>query len=137
MTVAESLKKWLCGFDKADFSEILTDFIDAPPDCISIFKSPNKSIVKFNDGSRQITEYYQFFFRQPTQLDKKRIENQRLLADLEEWVEQRNYSEDYPELHENLVCEEIDIANSATINSQEDDNAIYQITLSIQYLKER
>ena len=138
-TVCECLKDWLGEYKGADFSEILTDFIGAPEECLAVFKSPNKEVVPFIDGSKQVTEYYQFFVRRATQIQSQNNENQRLLADLEDWSELQEEEEHYPDLSEagKMTCTEIKVSNSATISSQEDDNAIYQITISIQYLKER
>ncbi|MCM1159379.1 MAG: hypothetical protein NC300_11450 [Bacteroidales bacterium] len=138
MTVGECIKKWLGTYAGADFSEIATDFIKGDTGSYAIYKSPNKNVVPYIDGSKLITEYYQFFARESTQVPEERIENQQFLSDLENWVEKKDYSEDYPDLSEvgNLTCMEISISNSAAITSQEDDNAIYQITIEIQYLKE-
>lgn len=138
MTVAECIKEWLGGFEHMDFSELSTDFIEADMDSYGIFKSPNKTIIPFNDGSKLVTEYYQFFGRKATTEDSERISNQQVLADLEDWIEEKDFDEAYPDLSSigNLTCTEISIANSATIIDQSDNNAIYQITIAIQYHKE-
>ena len=139
MTVSECLKEWLGDFTELDFSEMLTDFIAAPEGCFSLFKSPNKNTTNFNDGSQQITEYYQFFARKSSQMDEQRVENQQIIADLEEFINAKDALEDYPDLSKvgNLTCTEICVTNSGTITSQTESDAIYQITISIQYLKER
>lgn len=139
MTVGECLKDWLGNFDGLDFSEILTDFINAPEGCLALFKSPNKNIVHFNDGSKQITEYYQFFARLATQAPGQTDDNQQVIANLEDWIEEKDSEEDYPELSEvgDMTCNEVSVTNSGTITDQNDDNAIYQITIAITYLKER
>lgn len=137
--ISECVKSWLNEYDKADFSEMATDFIEGEIGSYAIYKSPNKTIVPFIDGSKLVTEYYQLFARQSTQIEAERVDNQQFLSDLEDWVEKKDYNEDYPNLSEvgSIVCAEIKISNSAAITSQEDDNAIYQITIAIQYLKER
>lgn len=139
MTVGECIKRWLSSYEGADFSEIATDFIEGDTGSYAIYKSPNKTIEPYLDGSSLITEHYQFFARKSTQIQEEMIENQQFLSDLEDWVVVKDYNEDYPELSEagSLICTEISISNSAAITSQEDDNAIYQITIAIQYLKER
>ena len=140
MTVGECLKDWLGEYDNLDFSELLTDFIDAPEGCMSLFRSPQKQEKVYLDGSKEVTEYYNFFARKSTQLDEERIENQQLLDDLTEWIENKSFAEDYPDLSQvgnHLTCEDITVNGASAINSQENDNAIYQVTIAIQYLKER
>lgn len=139
MTVGECLKDWLGEFDGLNFSELLTDFMDAPEGCMALFRSPQKQEKAYLDGSKDITEYYNFFARKSTLLDETRVENQQLLDDLTEWIENKAFEEDYPDLSQvgNLACEDITVNGASAINSQEDDNAIYQVTIAIQYLKER
>lgn len=139
MTVGECLKDWLGEFDGLNFSELLTDFMDAPEGCMALFRSPQKQEKAYLDGSKDITEYYNFFARKSTLLDETRVENQQLLDDLTEWIENKAFEENYPDLSQvgNLTCEDITVNGASAINSQEDDNAIYQVTIAIQYLKER
>lgn len=139
MTVSECLRDWLTNYDELNIADIATDFIESDEGSFSISKSPNTSVIDYVDGSKLVTEYYQFFARRNTQLDDERVENQQVLNDLEEWVEEQNMEENLPDLSQigNLTCQEVSITNSATITSQEDDDSIYQITFSIQYLKER
>lgn len=139
MTIAECLKKWLGGYKDACIEELATDFIEGENGSFAIYKAPNNSIISYNDGTSLVTEYYQFFARQPTQIDKERIGNQQFMSDLEKWVEEKNINEEYPDLSAvgNLTCVEISIENSAAVTSQEEDNAIYQISIAVQYLKER
>lgn len=139
MTVGECLKGWLGEYGDLNFSELLTDFMDAPEGCMALFRSPQKQEKTYLDGSKEVTEYYNFFARKSTLLDETRVENQQLLDDLTEWIENKAYEKDYPDLSQagNLACEDITVNGASAINSQEDDNAIYQITIAIQYLKER
>lgn len=139
MTVGECLKDWLGEFDGLNFSELLTDFMDAPEGCMALFRSPQKQEKAYLDGSKDITEYYNFFARKSTLLDETRVENQQLLDNLTEWIENKAFEENYPDLSQvgNLTCEDITVNGASAINSQEDDNAIYQVTIAIQYLKER
>lgn len=139
VTVGECLKKWLGNCEIADIEELATDFIEGENGSFAIYKAPNNTKILYNDGSRLITEYYQFFARQSTQIDKERIGNQQFMSDLEKWVEDKDLNEEYPDLSAvgDLTCVEIGIANSATVTSQEENNAIYQIIIAVQYLKER
>lgn len=72
-------------------------------------------------------------------MDENRVENQQMMEDLTEWIIEKAFHEDYPDLSKagSLICENVEVNDAASITSQEDDNAIYQLTLAIQYLKER
>lgn len=138
MTVAECIKDWIDDFEPLALSELCTDFLESAIESYEIFKSPNKDIIPFIDGSSLVTEYYQFFGRKATNDDSERVSNQQVLADLEIWVEEKDMEESYPDLSQagNFTCEEIGIENSATIIDQTDSSAIYQITIKITYKKE-
>ena len=139
MTVGECLKEWLGAYENADIDEMATDFIEGEKGSFAIYKTPNNTVIPYNDGSSLVTEHYQFFARQPAQIDKERIGNQQFMSELENWVEEKDSNEEYPDLSAvgNLICVGISIENSAAITSQEEDNAIYQISIAIQYSKER
>lgn len=139
MTISECLKNWLGEFPGFSSNTILTDRIDTPDGTLSLYKSPNKTVVPFIDGSKQVTEYYQFFFRGETIEEGQRISNNKLMEDLEDWIEGRDAGEDFPDLSRagNYMCEEIALSNYGAITSQEEDNAIYQISIVMRYVKER
>ncbi len=139
VTVGECLKKWLGEYENADIEELDTDFIEGENGSLAIYKTPNNTVVSYNDGSSLVTEHYQLFARQPTQIDKERIGNQQFMSDLEKWVEGKDLNEEYPDLSSagNLTCTGVNVENSAAVMSQEEDNGIYQISIAVQYLKER
>ncbi|MCM1258800.1 MAG: hypothetical protein NC307_13225 [Roseburia sp.] len=139
MTISECLKDWLGKFPGFSSDTILTDRIEAPDGMSALYKSPNKSVVPLNDGSKRVTEYYQFFFRGATIEESQRISNNQLVEDLENWVEEKEFEEDYPDLSQagKYICEEIALSGYGSVSFQEEDNAVYQITIEIKYLKER
>ena len=138
MTVAECIKDWLKDFTEITIEDCCTDRLESAIESYEIFKSPNKDIVQFADGSSLVTEYYQFFGRKATNDDSERVGNQQILANFEDWIEKKNFEELYPDLSQagTLHCEEISIENSATVIDQTDSEAIYQITIKITYKKE-
>lgn len=139
MTISECLKDWLVEFPEFPSDTILTDRIDIPDGMLALYKSPNKNVVPLNDGSERVTEYYQFFFRGPTMEESQRVSNNQLMEDLENWVEEKDFEEDYPDLSQagSYICEEVALSNYGTVSFQEEDNAVYQITIELKYLKER
>lgn len=138
MTVTECVKTWLGSYDGVDL-DVDIGFLEGDNDTYAIYKQPNRNEVAYNDGSKLVTDYFQFFARQSTQIPENRIENEQFLDDLENWVEEENFNEEYPDLSPagNLECQDIGITSTAAIISQEDDSAIYQLILAVQYLKER
>lgn len=118
-------------------NEQISMMLEGDISAYSLYKTPERSEIEFQDGSRQITEYYNLFARKPTQEDDVRIENNASLDEFSEWIEEKELEEDYPELPEGMTALEIGISDSASITSQEDTSAIYQITIKLTYLKER
>ena len=80
-----------------------------------------------------------FFAKKFYAVRRKACRNQQMMEDLTEWITEKAFREDYPDLSKagSLICENVEVNDAASITSQEDDNAIYQLTLAIQYLKER
>lgn len=138
MIVTECVKEWLGTYEGLDL-DVDVSFISGDNDTYAIYKQPNRNEVPYNDGNKLITDYFQFFARQSTQIKENMTENEQFLDDLENWVEEKNFNEEYPELFKagKLECQDIGISSTATIISQEEDNAIYQLIIAIQYLKER
>jgi hypothetical protein len=139
MTVSECIKDWLKDFEGiTKIEDLCTDRLESAIESYEIFKSPNKDIIPFADGSSLVTEYYQFFGRKAANDDSEMVNNQQVLTNLENWIEKKNFDELYPDLSQagTLHCEEISIENSATVIDQTDSEAIYQITIKITYKKE-
>ena len=138
MTVAECIKIWLGVYEKMDFRELQTDFIGSNVGSYGIFKSPDRTITPFADGSHLMKEYYYFSARKSITGDSERISNAQVLADLEDWIENKNEKEEYPDLTKagKLFCTDIRVENSATITEHSENEAIYQITIAIEYEKE-
>ena len=137
MTVTECVKEWLGTYEGLDL-DVDISFLDGDNDTYAIYKQPNRNEVQYNDGSKLITDYFQFFARQSTQIQANMTENEQFLDDLENWVEEKNFKEEYPDFSNvgKLECHDIGISSTATIISQEEDSAIYQLIIAIQYLKE-
>lgn len=138
MTIAKSIIDWLKGYENIDINEeITTDMLKAQSAAFGMFKTPEKNVENYNDGSQLITEYYLFLVRQDSQLDAERVSNNQWLEDLEDWVDQKNFNEDYPILKKNCSCQNIEISSPYYMQSTEGEEAVYQLSVGIQYLKER
>ena len=55
MTVSECIIEWLSEYEKMEFAECAVDQIEAEDGTYAIFKTPNKNITEYTDGSQLIT----------------------------------------------------------------------------------
>lgn len=135
MTIAKYIVDFLsklCGE-----MEIDTNHVSDGSDKYGLFKSPARDIKNFNDASYEITEHYQFIARQKALSDAERKE-------ADEWMEDMTYRvDDYPYLHEyqpldkNRTVTGIAITGCPYPEAASDKDMLYQISLSITYLRER
>lgn len=133
--IEEILKKWLMEYGEAEITDITTESIEAIGG-YAIYKTPQRSEKPYMDGSKLITEHYSFFTRRASQLDEECIANNIFLEELADWIEGRDMDEDYPQMPEGMICEEISVDDNSIL-LQEDRETIYQLTIAITYLKER
>ena len=135
MTISESIIDWLSGYGST-LEIIDTDTLEAETEPNGMYKNPERNIEYFNDGAGKITEYYTFLTKQNSLTDSQRVSNAQFLENLEEWVENKNFNEDFPTLTNGVVTD-IAIANSFYLQDSEEDNATYQLSIEIIYIKER
>lgn len=137
MTVSEAIKQWLYGFPKITIDErIETELLGSQAVSYAISRTPQNVIETYVDGSQQRTEYYMLFARQATQLEAERVSNDKLLEELESWIEEKNLNGEYPTIDEKRKVDEIGISSSFYIYSQEEEESIYSLTIMIKYRKE-
>lgn len=137
MTVSEAIKQWLYGFPKITIDErIETELLGSQAVSYAISRTPQNVIETYVDGSQQRTEYYMLFARQSTQLEAERVSNDKLLEELESWIEEKNLNGEYPTIDEKRIVDEIGISSSFYIYSQEEEESIYSLTIMIKYRKE-
>jgi hypothetical protein len=135
MTISESIIEWLEGYN-LKVLDVETEQLEAVSEAYGFFKQPERNIEYFIDGSQKITEYYTFLTKQDSNLNIQRVSNGEFLESLEEWVEDKNFNEDFPTLTNGIVTD-IAIANSFYVQEQNEETAVYQLSLEIIYIKER
>ena len=106
-------------------------------DQYGLFKSPSRDIREFNDGTYQITEYYQFLARQSGVSKSERKEADEWLEELAYWIDDLTYYYSLPELDKNRQVTGVSITGSPYPMEANDKEAMYQILLSITYTRER
>lgn len=117
--------------------EIDTNHMADGSDQYGLFKSPSRDIKDFNDGTYQITEYYQFLARQSGVSKTERKEADEWLEDLAYWIDDFPYNYSFPELDKNRDVKEVSITGSPYPLEADDKETMYQIMLSITYIRER
>ena len=117
--------------------EIDTNHVADGSDQYGLFKSPSRDIRDFNDGTYQITEYYQFLARQSGVSKSERKEADEWLEELAYWIDDLTYYYSLPELDKNRQVTGVSITGSPYPMEANDKEAMYQILLSITYTRER
>ena len=138
MTISESIIKWLRGYSGGieATDKICVDQLAADNETYGVFKAPGDIVTEFVGGARDVTAYYLFICRQMSQTDAMRISNQAWMEELEAWIRAKNLARDLPQLDNGRSCYAVAIANSYTMQEQDDDGTIYQFSIEIHYTEE-
>lgn len=134
MTISEYIVNFLSNYDGI---KIDTNHMAEGSDRYGLFKSPSRDIKDFNDSSYQITEYYQFLARQSGVSKSERKEADEWLEDLAYWVDDFPYNYSFPQIDKNREVTDISVTGSPYPMQADDKEAVYQILLSITYIRER
>ena len=134
MTVSEALKNWLRGCDCVEIVDVDTDRLEANAESLGLYKQAQRETTAFLDGSAEITDYYYFLARWPTTLESERVNSQTIMSNLESWIEDKNLGNELPEVP---GVERVFVANGFYMLEAESDDAVYQVSIGITYLKER
>lgn len=138
MTVSESIIEWLHGFSGLDVAEVIeTELLGGSVGANALSKSPTNVVKTFADGSQCRTEYYSFYAKKSSQLNDERISNDKFFEELESWIDDCDYNENYPILDKKRVCEEISVSGSYYLFENDEHEGIYMLTIQIEYRKER
>lgn len=136
LTVSRALLDWLADFDGLAVDEdITTDQLEANAAAYGLYKTPQTRVQCYVDGTRDITAYYRFLARQRSQQECTRQASQELLEEFEGWVRSRNISRDLPALGLGRDCQSVSVANTFSMEYMEGNEAVYQLTLAINYFE--
>lgn len=136
MNISEKLIDWLrtCPYiGKINAFDV--NQVQAKKDSVGLFKQPSVKVTEFIDGSKQITEYYYFLFKKAAQVKSERLANEEYLRKIEDWIDEQEFSGNYPDI--GYPVDGIGMSNGYYVKSIEDKEAVYQLTLEIQYRKDR
>ncbi len=94
-------------------------------------------IQRYIDGSSERQYQFQFGSREFYSMDRlQNIENSTFYEDLAEWVEEQSINGILPELPDGMEAEELEVLSPGYIFDGAMENARYQISLRLLYVKE-
>lgn len=136
MTVSEAIIEWLKEFNSdRKLDRIDTDYQGPNVDSYALVKEPIRNVKNYLSGKKVITSHYTFHARLSNVENAERIENNGFGEALENWVDRMNSRQQYPKI-EGAIVTDVDITTPFCIGIAEDNSAVYQMTLAIQYEKE-
>lgn len=134
MTISKYIADLLANYDGI---EIDTNHVSDGSDKYGLFKSPSREIREFNDGSYEITEYYQFVARQSTISKSERKEVDEWLEDLTYWADDFGMNYEFPPIDKNRTVTRLSITGNPYPMEADNAETLYQMSLSITYSRER
>lgn len=139
MTVSEAIIAWLKTFHPADYwkmKNIDTDLQSAEVDTYSLVKEPVQNVKSYLSGKKVYTNHYMIQARLSSQCNSDRIENNGFGEALEAFVTEQNQKKVYPVIPDAQV-QKISTTTPFYMGKTGTDNSVYQMTISIQYMKEK
>ena len=133
MTISSYIVDFLKLYDGI---EIETNHIQDGSDKNGLFKSPAREVSRKIDRSMEITEHYQFLARQASIEDAERKEADEWLEDLTYWIDDFPFHYVYPKIDKNRTITDISVTGILAPLEYQEDDIVYQISLSITYLRE-
>lgn len=117
--------------------EIETNHVKDGSDQYGLFKSPTRDVKENIDSSYQITEYYQFLARLDSLSDSERKEADEVLEDLTYKLDDYKINYHYPDIDKNRRVTDITVTGCPYPMEADEQNTMYQMSLSITYSRER
>ncbi len=138
-TISESVIAWLKTFDPKEYwkmKRIETGILPADVDSYALVKEPIVNKKTSISGKVTATEHYTLHARFASQNNTDRMDNGAFGELLESWVHEQNETRNYPAIESGKV-KKMDITTPFYVGKTETDNSVYQLTLSITYVKEK
>lgn len=130
--ISDFISKYLGGV------AIDTNHLGNGADRYGLFKSPSRSLVNKIDGSCEVTEHYQFFAKQAGVSEADRKDSDEFLEDLTYWMDDYPINYEYPPIDGSRVVTNISMTGCPySLEVDNNNEVVYQISLSITYTRER
>nr|DAI89216.1 MAG TPA: Minor capsid protein from bacteriophage [Caudoviricetes sp.] len=137
-TVSESVITWLKTFNPKEYRKmkrIETGILPADVDSYALVKEPIVNKKTSISGKVTATEYYTLHARLASQNNTDRIDNGAFGELLEAWVYEQKQMKNYPVIESGKV-KGVDVTTPFYVGKTETNNSVYQLTISITYVKE-
>lgn len=136
MTIAKYINDFISGY--LGGVKIDTNHLGMGADKYGLFKSPSRTLKYLIDGSREITEHYQFFAKQDGVSEADRKDSDEFLENLTYWMDDYSINYNYPPIDGNRVVTDISMTGCPySLEVDNNNEVVYQISLSITYTRER
>lgn len=133
-----TISKYIADFLKTVGGIVIdTNHVRDGSDQYGLFKSPSRNKKEFNDGSYELMEFYQFLARLDSVSDTERKESDEALEDLTYKLDDYKFYHEYPKLDKNRKVTDISVTGCPYPMEIDDKETVYQMSLSITYLRER
>ena len=136
MTVSKAIINWLKEFNLKDYwgiKKVSTDLMRQDVN-YALVREPVRNVRRFISGTEIITEHYQFLARLDSYTDADSEDNDVWMDALSEWIRKMNQDKVYPEVDAGQV-QEIGISSPSYMGRNDKNEAIYQMTIFIRYMK--
>lgn len=134
MTISAAVASWLSFYEAM---EVDTNHIKDGSDQFGLFKSPTRTTKEYNNGSYEITEFYQFYARQASVSEEDRKDSDAWLEDLAYWADDFPFEYSYPALDGNRKINKIELTGIPYPMEASSSDTLYQMSLAITYTRER
>lgn len=136
MTVSESVIRWLKGFDASRMKNIDTDMLAADVKSYALIKEPVQNVQSFLSGRKVITDHFTLMARLSGKTNSTRIDNSGFGESLEDWISEQNSVGNYPVV-EDAKVQKVSVTTPFILGKSEENDILYQLTIAIQYVKEK
>ena len=134
MTISAAVTSWLSFYESM---EVDTNHIADGSDKYGLFKSPTRQTKEFNDGSYEVTEFYQFYARQASVSETDRKDADEWLEDLTYWADDFPHIYEYPKLDKGRRIIRIELTGNPYPMETGSEQMLFQMSLAITYIRER
>lgn len=138
MTISQGIIKWLETFEPEEqqgMKCISTDIQPAKVNSYSLVKEPIINKKTSITGTVRATAHYTLMARLDSQTDAERVGNNMWGELLEEWVEDKNKKKELPVI-DDVTVQSVAVTTPFYLGESETHESVYQLTISITYVKE-
>lgn len=134
MTISAVVSAWLSECLEL---EIETNHIKDGADKYGLFKSPARNRREFNDGSYEITEFYQFFARQSSLSEADRKDSDEWLEELAYIADDVGFFYELPKVDASRTITAMSLTGTPYPMETTSSDTLFQMSLSVTYRRER